>query len=61
MNDETPVIPIRNFKDDDMKKEEKENQETFKQATFAALGCMSWIGVVAALIGLFALVQGVFF
>jgi hypothetical protein len=37
------------------------NQESFKQATWAALGCISWIAVAVAFVGLVALVKGVFF
>ena len=37
------------------------NEDNFKQATWAALGCISWIAVAVAFVGLIALVKGVFF
>lgn len=30
-------------------------------ATYAAIGCLSWVAVLASLIGLFALARAVFF
>jgi hypothetical protein len=60
MSDETPVIPIRDNLESPVSSS-RNDKETFIQATLAAIGCVSWIGVFAALIGLFALVRAVFF
>ena len=63
MNDDKSVTPLREYSEHSMtsNKTDKDTKETFTQATLAAVGCASWIGVVAALIGLFALVRAVFF